>query len=640
MRVLLFILLFSNLSFSQDSLRVTFGKVTKEALSEASHPLEKDASAAVIYQYQKVYFYTFFNRIELVTEYFQRLKIYKKEGFDYATKKIPLKKYSGVSENITSVKGVTMFLENDSIVSSELKFENLFKEHVTANIDLFSLTFPNVKEGVILDLSFTIRSPMPFVINDIEHQFDIPIDRFEADVIIPESYVFRAFTKGFKKIHYNVYNKKGSQFYEITALNTPSLKDEGFVNNIENYRSATVFDIVETKSPLPKMKFSKTWEDLVKTLYKSDYFSDEIKKTSYFSSDLKKLMENDLDSLSRVYQIFDFVKSEIKWNGKNSSGTIDGLSKAYKNKLGNAGEVNMILTAMLRKAGFDSNPVLLSTRKNGVPVFPSLSGFNYVISAVTVGGKELLLDATDKFLPPGMLNEVALNWNGKLIRKDGTYKEINLFPDEPSVKSTKLVGEMDESGNFKGTIEKQTDRYIAHSLRILTDAMQHGDYIPMIESALKADIDNYKNENLEQVDLPFKESFEFFTDNPSDIIDGKIYFNPMLFYAREEIPFVADKREFPIDFSFPFNESYTIDVKLPAGYRIDFTPKNVTYILPDGLGKYEFKIVVTENSIRLTTDMEINSAIVAASYYSIFKDFFKKVYLKENEKVIISKDKT
>jgi len=640
LRLLIFILLFSDLSFSQDSLRVTFGKVTKETLAESFHPIENDVAASVIYQYQKVYFYTLFNRSELVTNYFQRLKIYKKEGFEYATKKIPLIKYPGASDNITSVRGVTMSLENDSIVSNELKAENFFKENVSSNIDMFSLTFPNVKEGVVLDLSFTIRSPMPLVINDIVHQLDIPIDRFEADVIIPESYVFRAFTKGFEKIHYNVYNKNGSQVYEITALDVPSLKEEKFVNNIENYRSATVFDIVETRSPLPKMKFSKTWEDLVKTTYKSDYFGDEIKKTAYFSSDLKKLMEENSDSLNRVYKIFEFVKNKIKWNDKNSSGTIDGLSKAYKNKIGNAAEINMILTAMLRKAGFDSNPVLLSTRGNGVPVFPSLSGFNYVISAVTVEGKELLLDATDKFLPPGMLNEEALNWNGKLIRTDGTYKEINLFPEESSLKSTKLVGEMDELGNFKGTIEKQTDRYIAHLLRTLSEAMQHGDYIPMIESALKAEIDNYKNENLEQVDLPFKESFEFFTDNPSDLIGGKIYFNPMLFYVREEIPFTADKREFPIDFSFPFNESYTIDIKFPAGYRIDFVPKNVTYKLPDGLGKYEFKIVVTENSIRLTSDMEINSAIVAASYYLIFKDFFKKVYLKENEKVIISKNKT
>lgn len=639
MRLFIIILLFSKLSFSQDSLRVTFGKVTKEALSETFHAKENDAVASVIYQYQKVYFYTFFNRVELVTKYFQRLKIYKKEGFNYATKQIPLINYSGALERITSVRGVTISLENDSIVSNELTNENFFSEHINSNIDRFSLTFPNVKEGVILDLSFTIRSPMPLVINDITHQLDIPIDRFEADVIIPESYVFSAFTKGFEKVHYNVYNKNGNRIYEITALDVPSLKEEKFVNNIENYRSATVFDIVETKPPLPKMKFSKTWEDLVKTIYKSDYFGDEIKKTAYFSSDLKNLMKKDLDSLSLLYQIFDFVKNEIKWNGKNSSGTVNGLSKVYKAKIGNAAEINMILTAMLRKAGFDSNPVLLSTRENGVPVFPSLSAFNYVISAVTFGGNEMLLDATDKFLSPGMLNEEALNWNGKLIRRNGTYKEINLFPEEPSHKLTKLLGEMDESGNIRGTIENQTDRYIAHSLRKVSEFMQHGDYIPILENEFKIGIENYKSENLEQVNLPFKESFEFYTDSPSDLIDGKIYFNPMFFYAQKEIPFTADKREFPIDFSYPINESYTIDIKFPNGYQIEFAPKNVIYKLPDGLGKYEFKIDIIENSIRLTSVMEINSAIVSASYYPIFKDFFKKIYLKENEKVIIVNSK-
>jgi hypothetical protein len=56
--------------------------------------------------------------------------------------------------------------------------------------------------------------------------------------------------------------------------------------------------------------------------------------------------------------------------------------KAYKDKTGNVAEINLMLTAMLRYAGLNANPVLVSTRSNGIAMFPNRTAFNYVIAAV------------------------------------------------------------------------------------------------------------------------------------------------------------------------------------------------------------------------------------------------------------------
>ena len=39
---------------------------------------------------------------------------------------------------------------------------------------------------------------------------------------------------------------------------------------------------------------------------------------------------------------------------------------------------------MLNKAGFKASPVILSTRSNGIPIFPTIDGFNYVIAAIEI----------------------------------------------------------------------------------------------------------------------------------------------------------------------------------------------------------------------------------------------------------------
>jgi hypothetical protein len=53
--------------------------------------------------------------------------------------------------------------------------------------------------------------------------------------------------------------------------------------------------------------------------------------------------------------------------------------KAYKDKTGNVAEINLMLTAMLRYAGLNANPVLVSTRSNGIAMFPNRTAFNYVM---------------------------------------------------------------------------------------------------------------------------------------------------------------------------------------------------------------------------------------------------------------------
>ena len=101
--------------------------------------------------------------------------------------------------------------------------------------------------------------------------------------------------------------------------------------------------------------------------------------------------------------IFDFVKSKVKWNEYYGKYTSDGVKKAYKEQVGNVAEINLMLTSMLRYAGLNANPVLVSTRDNGIPLFPTREGYNYVISCVELPTGKVLLDATNKYGSPNIL---------------------------------------------------------------------------------------------------------------------------------------------------------------------------------------------------------------------------------------------
>jgi len=129
-----------------------------------------------------------------------------------------------------------------------------------------------------------------------------------------------------------------------------------------------------------------------------------------------------LTNEEKVSAIFKHVQSRMNWNKHYSYYCYDGVKKAYQDKVGNSAEINLMLVSMLRQANLEANPVLISTRANGISLFPSSTAFNVVIASVVVDGKLVLLDATSKYATPGILPIRDLNWFGRLIKMTAPQK--------------------------------------------------------------------------------------------------------------------------------------------------------------------------------------------------------------------------
>src|SRR5205085_10865348 len=111
------------------------------------------------------------------------------------------------------------------------------------------------------------------------------------------------------------------------------------------------------------------------------------------------------DPLTKAKRVYEFVKQKFEWNGVYGLYSEYGLRKALDLGKGNVGDINLTLIASLVAADLNAEPVILSTRANGFPVelHPVLSDFNYVIARLTIDNKTYLLDATDDFLPFGLI---------------------------------------------------------------------------------------------------------------------------------------------------------------------------------------------------------------------------------------------
>ncbi|MDI9313031.1 MAG: hypothetical protein QM535_22665, partial [Limnohabitans sp.] len=452
--------------FSQ---KYELGKVTIDELKEKAHPKDTAAVAAVLFKKGKVFFqYTHEKGFYTITEVVEKIKIYKKEGINYANQSLNLYDYGSSIETIEILDAFSYNLENTKIVKSKLKSDGVFEERFNKYWKRKKVLFPQVKEGSIIEFRYKITSPRYTDLRDWDFQEFIPVNYSEYVTYIPEFFVYKYHQKGvfFPKLYAETFEDNYSGNYQgmenriggfvpvvytynikhnvnvnkFSLNDLPRLKEEKFVNSIDNYKSSMVFELSSVTMPgNMTTNYSTDWGSVVNKIYENSDFGLELDKTGYFENDILSLVQNLKKRDEKIGAIFNYVKSMINWNGHKSYLCDDGVKTAYKNKTGNVAEINLMLVAMLRFAGIDANPILVSTRDNGIAFYPSRTAYNYVIAGVEIEDDVILLDATDKFAVPSVLPTRDLNWVGRIIRKSGSSAEINLTPKTLSKEITNIL---------------------------------------------------------------------------------------------------------------------------------------------------------------------------------------------------------
>jgi len=650
---------------------IKFGKVSKAELEEKYHPLDSSANAAILYKKRRTYYeYIQGDGFILITEIHERIKLYNKDGFDWATKSISIYNNGGRDESVSGLKASTYSLENNKIQETKLKKDGIFKENTNKYWDKKKFTLPNLKEGCIVEWKYKINSPFAWNISDAVFQYTIPAKYIEIKVETPEYYVFKNQMQGFYPIKLEKTTKQssitlnsktresGDYFGSITKTNyeqqkidlitniincrsnnIPALKKEPYVNNLDNYRTILKFEHTATKFPNTTPKFyNSNWNDVTKTIYNSSNFGGQLEKSSYFKDDLENLVSEAASVDEKITKIFQFVKNKIKWDEFNSKYTSKGVKKAYKEGTGNVAEINLILVSMLREVGVNANPVLVSTRSHGISLFPTTDGFNYVIAGVELNNDVILLDATEKYSLPNVLPLRDLNWQGRIVRKNGSSTSISLFPKQPTKETAFLNVEIDSEGSLKGMERSVYKNLQAVQYRTRYNNIAEDDLITKFEKNNDdIEIDEFKMVNKNKIAKPLIYQFNFETDNQVEVIGDKMYFSPLLFLATKENPFKLENREYPVDYGSPWVDKYTISIQFPEGYTIESKPENVAYALPENLGSYKFVAVLKEDKLQVLSEAKINFPIITPTHYKALKEFYKKMIDKQLEKVVLIK---
>lgn len=641
------------------------GNVTIEELKEKVHPKDSSAVAAVLFEKGKTYFeYSQEDGFLLITNVEVKIKVYKKEGYDFANKSVRFYIGGTAKENISFSKAVTYNLNNGQIEKTKLKSEGEFTENINKFWSRKKITMPNVKEGSIIEYKYEIRSPYISTFPEWSFQQSIPVNSSEYQTLVPEYYVYNVYRKGSlqpveiknsisksvaiseKVLNINKgYSRENSTFnYSEQQIiykleNIPALKEEAFVNNIDNYKTSVYHELSQKRLPQAVAEFySTTWEDVTKKIYENEDFGDQLNKENYFEEDLKNVVKDLENRDEKIAAVFNYVQNRMNWNKYYSYSCDEGVKKAYQDKTGNSAEINLMLIAMLRHIGLDANPVLVSTRANGISIFPSRTAFNFVIASVTTDNGIVLLDATSKISSPNILPLYDLNWFGRMIRKDGTSELVDLMPKLVSDDVVNMLVSIDNQGQVSGKVREQYFDYAALNYRDRYLGLSNDSYLENLEKRHEGlEIADFELTNDKIINEPIIEKYSIKSNNLTEQIGDKIYFEPLLHFTQSENPFKQETRQYPIDFAFPFKDKYMVNITIPQGYQVESIPKSASFAMANNYGSFNMSTSNTDTQIQVVVNFIINASIIPSEDYDTLKEFFKIVIDKQKEKIILKK---
>ena len=618
------------------------GKVSVDELKETSHSVDSSATAVILYKKGITHLeHNQDGSFAFKTEVETRIKIYKKEGLDYANFSISYYT-SGERESVTFNDAVTYNLVNNKIEKTKIKREGEFTEQINENWTSKKIVLPNVKEGSVIEFKYTLRSPYISTIPDWYFQREIPVNHVRYETYIPEYFIYRVNLNS-PDIVVNeeiIQNSKGYKDKKVSysGANLPAIKIEEYITNIKNYAANVKHELASTKFPNSFVKnYIVSWEDVVKSIYDYNEFGSELKQSSYFEDDIKEITQI-INPVDRMNAVFALVQNKMTWNDKYGYLCEDGVRRAYRSGTGNIAEINLILTRILRSVGLQANPVLISTRSNGISIFPSKNAFNYVIVCVEMNNTKCLLDATSKYTSPNILPIRAINYSGRIIRDNKTSEEISLTPNFNSRKVVLGMFTLDEGGEISGRIKHHYQDYEASNFRELYTKTSEDSYLEDLEKRLNGiEVEKYKRTNSEELDKPLIEDFSITANNLVDIIGDKLYISPTIYYQKKRNPFTTEKRNYPIDFVYPFHEKFNFSYTIPESYEVESLPQLTAVTLPDGLGVFRYVVELKGKQIQVAVDLSINQAVVSEVYYQDLKEFFKLIVEKQSEKIVLKR---
>ncbi len=634
---LLSTLLIPTLAISQNF--SSYGDISPEEINLNECSFDKGANAVILLDEAES---NYDDYAQLVTNRHIRIKILKEKGFDQANVTIHFFRKNDF-ETILKLEAMTTNINADGSTSSEkLNKGSFYKTNVDDHLGKWIFTFPDVKVGSIIEYKYQSVMKNYGGLRNWYFQEYIPVIRSRYTLVIAPRLEFTYSVKKQRNIPIILKQDETSAKVYFEMNNIPGLADEPYMDAREDHLQKVEFQLsgYNRYDGFGKRNFMTTWDEAIRELLLDQDFGSQVVSnipgTKEYISKIKIMLSEE----EKMKAVYDLVRNSMSWNGSNSKYARDGLKDPWKKKQGNSGEINLILINLLKDAGLDAYPMLVSERSNGKvnTQYPFIDQFNTVFACVVINGKKYYLDGRDRFTPANIIPKLILNTNALIVnKKNGGL--VTIINEELAY--SEYVNEqfdIDNNGKISGKVNIKSDDYAYIEKGAMLKDNGQEKYVEK----------NYKDDGVDIKDFEFINS-----NNDTSSVEEKFRFSRQLtvsgeylyiplnnFLGFEKNPFIEKNRSSNINFGYKRRIISTSIINLPPGYTLDALPKTVNMATPgnDILFTRELKFNKENNSMICTILIDFKKSLYTSDEYTILQQVYKKLFDYLNEPLVLKKN--
>lgn len=630
---------------------IKWGEVPMEDLLMTTFPGDSNASAVILCDYGVS---KLDNDINIEYTRHLRIKILNEKGYELGTHSISLYTKDG-EEDLDDLEAVTYNLnENGEITENELDDDNIFEEEVSDTRTKYKFTMPALSPGCVIDIKYTIIENNLIYLRDWTFQWEEPVVWSEYRVVMPRQISYAFVSMGYEPWAISENTEVTQAFmgnaaaylgrnivdciqYRWVVKNIPALKDVPYITTISDYQNSIQAQLAGYAiRGFGTTRVLQDWNAVVQELLDAKSYCKVIDVTGDIEDLTAEITKGLTLPKEKLEAIYNWVTKSIVWDGKQRVFADNDVDDVLEYKKGNSADITFLLLSMLKSAGIDGDPMILSTRGNGKiqDIYPIVSQFNLTIARVKLGSETYFIDATDPLRPLGLLPKKILNVRALAIKEGPLdWQDVRSanIDDEKGVVNIKI----NEDGTLTADAEVRYGIYTSLSLR---DDLKDETEIDLAKGLFDTEssglsLDSVQISNKEDINSPLV--VKAWLSSNSYIQQGgdMMYFNPVLVERRKDNPFKAEKREFPVDYNYPRSETIVTNIHFPASFELKekYDSKNF------GLGDFNYKrnLSISDEGVQLISKFSIKKPQINQRYYSRLKEFYAHKISSDAEMMVL-----
>jgi Domain of Unknown Function with PDB structure (DUF3857) len=577
-----------------------------------------------------------------------RIKILKEEGRKYADIEIPYYKERG--NNVVNVRARTI-RPNGTIVNFEGKvFDKQIAKAKGLKYLAKTFTLPEVEVGSIIEYYYTYDLSEHYV---YDSHWILSQDLFTKSA----KFSLKPYSSSYSNLNVR-WSWQGlpagttspaagpDRVVRLEVKDVPAFETEDFMPPQNELKARVDFTYSEDRETDPAkywQRVGKHLNDVVEGFVGKHKAMEQAAGQIVSPSDppevkLRKIYARVQQLRNTSYEVRKSEQEQKRANYKDA----ENVEDVWKRGSGDRAQLTWLYLGLVRAAGFEAYPVMVSDRRNYFfnPRMMDRTRLDANVVVVKLDGKDIYCDPGAAFTAFGMLEWSETAARGLRLDKDGGTWVVTNLPDSSASRierTAKLTlsetGDVDGKLTLKFTgleamrqrLEERNDDD-ADRRKFLEDEVR--DYIP---AACEVELSN--KPDWTSSDAPL--IAEFSLKIPGWVSgSGRHAMVPVgLFTESEKHIFEHTNRTHPIYFQYPYTKTDDVILDLPLGWQISTLPQ------PQGLeGRvvaYSFKAENEKGSLHLSRKLSIDTLLLESKYYPALRSFFQVVRTGDDEQVVL-----